>query len=173
MLHSRAAYSTWLSASLLATALAGCGIYTFSGGGGLPGHIDTIAILPFDNQTTQFTLTQELTQALSDEVPGRLGLTPGAEATADAVLRGTILRYSERATNYQERPGDPIIIQRRVEIAISVELFDVAENQMLWSSRSLSAYGEYLPDSQTELVGRQIAIENLVQKILDGAQSQW
>jgi hypothetical protein len=101
MLHSRAAYSTWLSASLLATALVGCGIYTFSGGGGLPGHIDTIAILPFDNQTTQFTLTQELTQALSDEVPGRLGLAPGAEATADAVLRGTILRYSERATNYQ------------------------------------------------------------------------
>jgi hypothetical protein len=110
---------------------------------------------------------------MSDEVPGRLGLTPGAEATADAVLRGTILRYGERATNYQERPGDPIIIQRRVEITISVELFDVVENQILWSSRSLSAYGEYLPDSQNELVGRQIAIENIVQKILDGAQSQW
>lgn len=153
--------------------MAGCGVYTFSGGGGLPGHIDTIAILPFDNQTTQFTLTQELTQALSDNVPGRLGLKPGAEETADAILRGTILRYNERATNYQERPGDPIIIQRRVEIAISVELFDVTENKVLWSSRSLSAFGEYLPDSQTEEVGRQLAIENLVQKILDGAQSQW
>jgi hypothetical protein len=172
-LRSSAAYSTWLTASLLATALAACGIYTFSGGGGLPGYIDTIAILPFDNQTTQFTLTQELTQALSDDVPGRLGLKPGAEGTADAVLRGTILRYGERATNYQERPGDPIIIQRRVEIAISVELFDIAENQILWSSRSLSAYGEYLPDSQTEEVGRRLAIENLVQKIIDGAQSQW
>lgn len=173
MLRSRAISSTWWPASLALTAALGCGVYTFSGGGGLPGHIDTIAVLPFDNQTTQFTLTQELTQAMTDEVPGRLGLRPGAEATADAVLRGTILRYGERATNYQERPGDPIIIQRRVEITISVELFDVAENQILWSARSLSAYGEYLPDSQTEIVGRQLAIENLVQKILDGAQSQW
>jgi hypothetical protein len=65
------------------------------------------------------------------------------------------------------------VFQRRVDIAITVEIFDVAENKVLWSSRSLSAFGEYLPDSQTELVGRQIAIENLIQKILDGAQSQW
>jgi hypothetical protein len=162
---------------LFAVALAGCGIYSFSGGGGLPGHIDTIAILPFDNRTTQFTLTQELTQAMSDEVPGRLGLKPAAEGTADAVLRGTITRYSERATNYQQagseqNPG-PVVFQRRVDIAIDVEIFDVGENKVLWSQRSLSAFGEYLPDSQTELVGRQIAIELLIQKILDAAQSQW
>jgi hypothetical protein len=175
MPRSRAAYSTWPLASLFAVALAGCGVYSFSGGGGMPSHIDTIAILPFDNQTTQFTLTQELTQAMSDEVPGRLGLKPGAEGTADAVLRGTITRYNERATNYQQDPVNPgpVVFQRRVDIAIDVEIFDVAEDKVLWSSRSLSAFGEYLPDSQTELVGRQIAIENLIQKILDGAQSQW
>lgn len=160
-------------ASLLLLALGGCGVYTFTGGGGLPGHIDTIAILPFENQTTQFTLTQELTQALLDEVPGRLGLNPANEREADAILRGTILRYNDRAVNYQPDPEGPVIFQRRVDVSVSVEIYDVVEDQVLWSARSLSAQGEYLPDSQTEQQGRQVAIDNLVQSILDGAQSQW
>ncbi|UCF19113.1 MAG: hypothetical protein JSU87_14465 [Gemmatimonadota bacterium] len=151
----------------------GCGVYTFTGGGGLPGHINSIAILPFDNRTTQFTLTQELTQALSDDVPGRLGLKPADEMSADAVLRGAITRYSDRAVNYQPDPTGPVIFQRRVDIAVAVELYDLRENQILWESRSLSAAGEYLPDTQTEEDGRLLAIENLVQAIIDGAQSQW
>ena len=172
MSRSRAAYSRLLSASLC-VVVAGCGPYSFSGGGGMPGHIDSIAIMPFENETTQFTLTQELSLSLSNEIPGRLGLRPADQSTANSVLRGTILRYSERAVNYQETPGGPITFQRRVDITISVEIYDLVEDQVLWSSRSLTASGEYLPDSQTEVVGRQMAIENLVQAIIDGAQSQW
>jgi hypothetical protein len=160
-------------ASLCVLAAAGCGVYTFSGGGGLPGYIDSIAILPFENQTTQFTLTQELTQELQDQVPGRLGLKPADESMANAILRGEIIRYDERAVNYQEEPGGPLVFQRRVDITISVEIYDVVEDQVLWTARSLTGSGEYLPDSQNELVGRQLALENLVQKIIDGAQSQW
>jgi len=148
-------------------------VYTFTGGGGLPGHVGDIAILPFENRTTQFTLTQELTQALLDEVPGRLGVDLANEATADAILRGTIVRYDERAVNFQAEEGGPVIFQRRVDIAVSVEIYDTVEDRVLWSSGSLSASGEYLPDSQTEQQGRQIAIEELVRRIIDGAQSQW
>ncbi len=155
--------------------MIGCGVYTFTGGGGLPGHIDSIAILPFDNRTTQFTLTQELTQALQDDFPGRLGLDFADEGTADAVLRGEITRYDERAVNFQAEPGGPQIFQRRVDITVSVELYDRTEDRVIWQSPALSASGEYLPDqpNQSEATGRQLAIENLVQKIIDGAQSQW
>jgi hypothetical protein len=132
-----------------------------------------VAILPFENETTQFTLTQELTQALLDDVPGRLGLRPAGESTADAVVRGRIVRYDDSATNFQADPSGPVIFQRRVTIAVSVELYDVREDQVLWQTSSLSAVGEYLPDQQAEIDGRQLAIENLVQKIIDGAQSQW
>jgi hypothetical protein len=154
-----------------AAALGGCGIYNFTGGG-LPGHIDTIAILPFENRTTQFTLTQELTQSLTDVVPGRLGLKLADEGSADAIMRGRILSYSESATNYQPDPAGPVIYQRRVTITIAVEIFDTNEEQVLWAARSLSATGEYLPE-QSEDLGRQLAIENLMTKIIDGAQSQW
>ncbi|UCC73948.1 MAG: hypothetical protein JSV86_05145 [Gemmatimonadota bacterium] len=174
MSRSRSASSTSRLASLALLALVGCGVYSLTGGGGFPGHIDSIAILPLDNRTTQFTLTQELTQAIADEVPGRLGLRPADEGSADAILRGTITRYNDRAINYQPDPEGPVIFQRRVEITISIEVYDVREEQVLWSSRALSAVGEYEPDAGgTEEEGRLLAIDNLIQAVIDGAQSQW
>jgi hypothetical protein len=160
--------------SLSLLAVAGCSVYSLTGGGGLPGHIDSIAILPFDNRTTQFTLTQEFTQALLDDVPGRLGLRVADEGTADAILRGTITRYDDRAVNYQPDPQGPVVFQRRVDITVAVEIYDVREEQVLWSNRGVSAAGEYQPDTgQSEEDGRLLAIDNLIQLIIDGAQSQW
>ncbi len=173
MLGLKARSFRWLLVSVGAMVASACGVYTFTGGGGLPGHIETIAILPFENRTTQFTLTQELSQALSETIPARLGLTPADEVSADAIMRGTITRYDNSATNYQEQPGGPIIFQRRVTITVSVEIYAVQEERAIWEARSLSAVGEYLPDQQPEEEGRQLAIENLTQKIIDGAQSQW
>lgn len=160
-------------ASLFMLLASACGVYTFTGGGGLPRHVDTIAIIPFENRTTQFTLTQELTQALLDEVPGRLGLDLSNESAADAIMRGTIVRYDERAVSFDAEEGGPQIFQRRVDISVSVEIYDTVEDRVLWSSRSLSGAGEYEPDSQGEQQGRQIAIQELVRRIIDGAQSQW
>lgn len=172
MLPSSRASSRWWITSFLALVASAC-VYTFSGGGGLPGHVDSIAILPFENQTTQFTLTQELTQSLQDVVPAKLGLRPSDQASADAVLRGTILRYDERATNYQQDPDGPVIFQREVTIAVRVEIYDATKEEVIWEAGSLSGAGQYLPDSQPEEVGRQLAIDNLVTAIIDGAQSQW
>jgi hypothetical protein len=164
----------WRLVSLSLLLVAGCGVYSLSGGGGLPGYIDSVAILPMDNRTTQFTLTQELTQALLDNIPGRLGLRPADEGSADSILRGTITRYDDRAVNYQPDPDGPVIFQRRVDITISVEIYDVREEQVLWSSNALTASGEYEPDrGQSETDGRLLAIDNLIQLIIDGAQSQW
>lgn len=166
--------SAFRRASAAAAAVtAGC-LYSFSGGGGLPGHIRTLAVLPFDNQTTQFTLTQEVTQALLDEMTGRLGLRPAGEASADAILRGRILRYVNEPSVFRGQPGDQPVVedQRRVTISISVELYDAVEDQVLWQAGGLSATGEYLI-VEGEDKGRDLAIRNLVQKVIDGAQSQW
>jgi hypothetical protein len=173
MSHSSRASTTWLLASLLLPAISACGIYSFTGGGGLPGHVKTIAILPFENRTTQFTLTQELTQRLTDVLPGRLGVQLADEGSADAIVRGIITRYQESAVNYQPDPTGPVIFQRRVDIAASVEIFDAREETVLWGSSAVRGAGEYIPEQQTEEAGRQLAIDNLVTAIIDGAQSQW
>ena len=64
-------------------------------------------------------------------------------------------------------------LQRQVRIVVSVEIVDLVENTILWESRTVSAEGTFLEASETEEVGRIEAIELLVQKIVDGAQSNW
>ena len=71
--------------------LTGC-LYHFAGGG-LPPHIKTVAVLPFDNETPQPTLQRELYDLMRRDVENRLGLREAAEGKADAIVRGKILRY--------------------------------------------------------------------------------
>lgn len=155
---------------LAVALLAAC--YSFSGGGGFPSDIRTIYIAPFENQTAQFDLEQQVFNELTESLPRALGVRPAGEETADALVRGRIIRYDTRVqSNPIANPDQPLV--NVVEIVIAVELVDVVRNLILWESTSLSGQGTYQPDSQDENVGRQMALEQLSQKILDGAQQQW
>ena len=75
-----------------ATVAAGC-MYSFRAGSFPPEHIKTIAIQPFDNETTRFELSGELYDQLLRNLPRALGIRTAGEDVADAVVRGVILRY--------------------------------------------------------------------------------
>jgi hypothetical protein len=47
------------------------------------------------------------------------------------------------------------------------------EDKPLWRGQSQSVLGNYQPDSETEADGRERAIKDLVNKVIEGAQSQW
>jgi hypothetical protein len=148
-------------------------LYGFAGGG-LPRQIRTVAILPFDNQTAEPTLTQEVTEAVREAMEGRLGLRPAAEATADAVVRGTIVRYQpDIPLSFQagQQPGDVAVTRRRVQLTVNVAIVDQREGRTLWERSGLTVDGEY--DPPNEVQGREVALEKLVSDIVDGAQSQW
>ena len=155
----------------LPIAISGC-LYGFAGGG-LPSHIRTVAILPFDNRTAEPQLTQEVSEAVREAVEQRLGLRPASEATADAVVRGTISQYTPDIplTFNATGEGNVDVTRRRVQISVSVEIFDQQEQRMLWERSNLQVDGEYAPP--LEAAGRQLALEKLVSDIVDGAQSQW
>jgi hypothetical protein len=157
----------------LAAALAtgGC-LYGFAGGG-LPSHIRTVAILPFDNQTPEPLLTQAVAEALREAVQGRLGLRPASETSADAVVRGVILRYEPNiALSFQSgQSGNVAVTRRRVSLTLRVEIYDQREGRTLWERPSLTVDGEYDPPREAE--GRERALNKLVTDIVDGAQSQW
>jgi hypothetical protein len=158
---------------VLGTALAtgGC-LYGFAGGG-LPSHIRTVAILPFDNQTPEPLLTQAVAEALREAVQGRLGLRPASEGSADAVVRGVILRYEpDIALSFQSgQSGNVAVTRRRVSLTLRVEIYDQREGRTLWERQSLTVDGEYDPPREAE--GRERALSKLVTDIVDGAQSQW
>ena len=159
---------------LLPVAIAGCN-YSFRAGSFPPPHVRTIAVLPFENDTNRFELSGELYDKLVRDLPRALGIRTAGEDVADAVVRGSITRYDVRAPNYRAAaPGQPAqVLQRQVAIVVSVEIVDLVENVILWESRSVTGQGEFLEASESEDVGRAEAIELLVQKIVDGAQSNW
>ena len=128
-----------LLASLSALLLGGC-LYGFAGGG-LPSNIKTVAVLPFDNQTPEPTLTQEINAAVRDAVEGRLGLRQASERQADAVVRGTITRYQPDlpvAYNGDDQGGGGVTVTRRlVQISVSVEIMDQAQQQAALAAGAL------------------------------------
>ena len=157
-------------ASLSALALGGC-LYGFAGGG-LPPSIKTVAVLPFDNQTPEPTLTQEISRAVREAVEQRLGLRQSAETQADAVVRGSITRYEpDLPVAYAGDDSSVTVTRRQVQITVSVEILDQKQGKALWERNGLTVRGDY--ESGRELEGRRKALDDLVINIVEGAQSQW
>jgi curli biogenesis system outer membrane secretion channel CsgG len=165
----------WVRASalLLALALPACN-YGFTGGGGLPNSIRTIYIAPFDNQTDRSDLDQQVNRALTEELPRALGLRPAGERNADLIVRGTIMRYDDQASSYRPgTAGNIDVEQHQVQITLAIQLIDVRENLVRYESQSVSGRGEYRPSSQSDEAARVLALRQVIQQIVDGAQSQW
>ncbi len=140
-------------------------------GGGLP-NIRTVAILPFDNQTPEPTLTKEVNDAVLEAFQGRLGLRPAAESNADAVVRGRVVRYEpDIPLSFLAGQGRTDVTRRQVQITVDVEILDQRAGKTLWQRQGLSEVGEYQPPQ--EAAGRKVALQKLVNDIVDGAQSQW
>ncbi len=156
--------------ALLTLATSAC-LYGFAGGG-LPGHVQTVAILPFDNQTAEPALTSEVNDAVQLAMERRLGLRLASEETANAVVRGTIVSY-EPDLLLSQVPGEQqvTVTRRRVRLTVNIEIYDQVEGRTLWQRTGLVVDGEYQPPLEGQ--GREVALEKLVADIVDGAQSQW
>ncbi len=108
------------------------------------------------------------------ELPRSLGIVNAGEEAADALVRGRITGYALSTPLFRPGQQDQInVLQRRVSLRIEVEIVDLVENVILFESSSLSTQGEFLEESQDEAIGRALAIELMVQRIIDGAQSNW
>lgn len=154
----------------LLVLLGGC-FYGFAGGG-LPKHIRTVAILPFENETASAELQREIYDQMRRELRGRLGLRDASESRADAIVRGTITRYdSDVPIAYSANRSQATSARRKLQIAVDVEIVDQTSGRLLWTRRGLTAEGEYA--ERAEAVGRRLAIEKLVRDMVEGAQSQW
>jgi hypothetical protein len=154
--------------------LAGC-LYSFAGGG-LPGHIRTIAVVPFDNTTSQPLIESEVESRMQRELPRNLGVRLAAEAAADAVVRGRITGYEETAAAIRPASGrDAVVpvVQRQIRVSYEAEIYDMREDRALWQARGQSVIGNFQPDNESPEAGRTRAVEELVRRVIEGAQSQW
>jgi len=162
-------------ALLLAVLAAGCN-YGFTGGG-LPSHVRTVAVLPFENETSQPLIETDIQRALQVELPRNLGVRIAEEAVANALVRGTVSSYEEVVSSIRPtQPGSTSnqvpVAQRQVRIVFDAEIYDVANDVVIWRAQSQSVMGSF-SESESQAEGRTRAIEEIVTRFVEGAQSQW
>ena len=159
------------TALLFAAATSGGCVYGFAGGG-LPSHVRTVAVLPFENETTAPELPRELQDALRDALRARLGLRDASEERANAVVRGKITQYeTDAAVALSADPNRIASARRRLRVHVDVEIVDQVTGRTLWSRTGMQADGEYSEGGEAQ--GRKQAIERIVNDVIEGAQSQW
>lgn len=154
----------------VALILSGC-FYGFAGGG-LPSHVRTVAVIPFENLTANPAIQRELVESLRGQLHDRLGLRDAAEARANAIVRGTIQRYeTDIPIGYSADNKQTTSARRQLQITVDVEMLDQVTGKTLWERKGLSAEGQY--EERGEAAGRKQAIDRIVGDIIQGAQSQW
>src|SRR6185437_15702126 len=157
----------FLAAPLLLAA-AGC-LYGFHGGG-LPSHVHTIAVIPFDNQTPVADIQREISDSLRVRLISRLGLREASEARASAVVRGTIRRYEAGIPiGVDSRARGATAVQRSLQMVLDVD--DQVTGKSLWTRKGYAVDGQY--NEGEESLGRSRAVDKLVTAIVEGVQSQW
>lgn len=154
--------------------LTGC-LYSFTGGG-LPQHVDTVAIVSMDNETPEPLLESQVQRALENELPRQLGVRLAEESLADAVVRGVIRSYAESPASVrpQGQEGQAPVVQFEIRISYDIEIYDRTAEEIIWRSRAQTAAGSFNPEAgETVEEGKARAITELVRKVIEGAQSQW
>lgn len=156
---------------LLLVLVVGAGCYGFAGGG-LPPHVRTVAVLPFDNESGSPELPRELQDALREGLQSRLGLRDASEERANAVVRGRITRYEfDIPVAFSADPAQATSARRRLRVQVNIEIVDQVTGRVLWSRNGMTAEGEYA--ERNEVAGRKQAIDRIVNDVIEGAQSQW
>jgi hypothetical protein len=163
------------SAVLVAALLASGCIYKFTGGG-LPANIRTVYVDLWDNTTPYEFLRSDVQRQLQTELPRNLGVHLAPQATADAIVRGKLSGYEEAVTNIDPNTAGGRINtnQTQVRITFDAEIYDVKNDRVIWQGNSISALGDFSREKgETVDVGRRKALQQVVQKVIEGAQSQW
>ena len=156
----------------LLAAVSACGIrYGFSEGA-FPAHVKTMAVLPFENQTSAPELQNELFESMRKELQKRLGVRDAMQDKADALVRGSIVAYdADVPVAFSADPRQAVSARRRLQITVDVEILDQTTGKVLWQRKGVRGEGEY--NERGEQDGRRQAIVKIVNDIIEGAQSQW
>jgi hypothetical protein len=145
--------------------------YGFAGGG-LPAHIRTLAIVPFENETPSPELPRELYEAMRRDFQPRLGVRDAPQEKADGLVRGIIRTYDvDVPVGFSANQTQPVASRRRLQITLDVQIVDQTTGKTLFERKGLRAEGDYA--ERDEAGGRRQAIGRIVNDIVEGAQSQW
>jgi hypothetical protein len=121
--------------------LSGCGYRLKGTYIRLPEGVRTVTIGEIDNKSREFGLEKNLAFAFEREVYARgvLRLVE-ASAAADAVLTGTIRRFSANPVAFDAQDE---AIQYEADLVVALKLRRESDGAILWQTNELQAFDEY------------------------------
>jgi hypothetical protein len=142
----------------------------------LPPHLKTIAIPVFENGTTEYSIEQEITQAVIDRFVQDNHLKVVGERSANAVLRGRVTQYRNAVFGFsaQEQASE-----YRVTIGVAVTMKDLVKNREMWKDDEMIKTTNYFvvdvpgQKAKTELDGRKEAIQKIAEEIVARTVEGW
>ncbi|MFP4417049.1 MAG: LPS assembly lipoprotein LptE [Chitinispirillaceae bacterium] len=150
---------------------AGCGIYTFSGST-LPQYLQTVDIPHFSNKSLQPDIAEQITEQVNSEVL-ESNLLRIVSETGDATLQGAVLSYSNDPYTYEsENVRDVDIEEYAVRIRVQIEFMDNVKDEPLYEG-TVEGEGVYDFNEETEESGRQRAIADIVEQVLQQSVQSW
>ena len=156
-----------ISILLAGLMVISCGYYSFSGSS-LVG-IETVYIPVFGNNTAEFGVEEQLTDALVNAINKERNLSIGERGNSDAVLEGRITRISDSPLTFTS--GEQVS-EYKVDIAAHVK-FENVEKRKIIMEGDFSAFSEYDYPSGDRDAAISKAVEKLAQEILNKAVSGW
>ncbi len=153
--------------------VSGCG-YTTSNAA-LPGHLKTVAVPTFENGTSEYTLEQDITQAVIDRLVQDNRLRIVDERSANAVVRGRVIEYKNSVFGFSNSAQAQ---EYRVTIGVRITFKDQVKNRELWSDDLTKTANYYVQDvpgqtARTELDGRKEAILKIAEEVLSRSVEGW
>ncbi len=107
-------------------------------------HLKTIAILPFENNTTEYNLEEVIFNNLTNyfESDGRLKIV---SISPDCQLEGQILDYSNKILTYAGSDVD----EYEVRVLFSITFTDLKKNNIIWQDKALIISETYSSSDET------------------------
>jgi len=159
-------------AAIALVALAGCGYYSFSPTAQKGGDT-SVAVPVLENETLEFGIESDVTDALIDVFTEEGALRVVSEAEADALVRGAVTLYDRSVMSY-DADGNPREYKVRVVADLAYET--VASREVIWEGTAegwavYSTSGEN--ENTTEEQARDEALEKLADDVLSKTVQGW
>ena len=142
----------------------------------LPPHLKTVAVPVFENETAEYTLERDITDAVIQRFVQDNHLRVVDERSADAVVRGKVTTYKNSVFGFSTANQAQ---EYRVTITCDVVFKDLVKNREIWSEPNLVKTANYYvvpvpgDSAKTELDGRKEAITKIADEIFARSVEGW
>jgi hypothetical protein len=145
-----------------------CGYYSVSGS--LPPHLKTVAVPLFDDQTAEFGLKEELTDALIEQFTKDNSLRITEQRSADVLVEGVISSVYDQAGGYDKQET---VAEMQVYCRVNVKCTDQVKRKVMWEE-SISRWGRFTPnDPDSRREGLSDALKQIAEEIITKTVSGW